>query len=224
MCASGDSRFTRLPRPVRTWFDSQSGKACQYTGVHMPRGIDPIGDIVAVARLYRALRWIRPDIVQAGTPQGGLLGTIAATLARVPVRIYHIRGLPLMTATGPRRRVLWATEKISCRLAHRVLCVSHSIREVAIAEGLCPPEKITVLCGGSGNGVDAEGRFNPAKVAPDVRAKVRQHYAIPLDAPVLGFVGRFHSIKGVSELVDAWKVLPWTPGPSSSGRGAYRGA
>jgi glycosyltransferase involved in cell wall biosynthesis len=175
--------------------------------VDMPRGMNPIRDIVAIARLFRTLRRIQPDIVQAGTPQGGLLGTIAATLARVPVRIYHIRGLPLMTASGPKRRVLRYTEKIACRLAHRVLCVSHSIREVAIAEGLCPPEKIVVFCGGSGNGVDADGRFNPAKLSPDTGAEFRDRCGIPRDAPVVGFVGRFHRIKGVSELADAWNVL-----------------
>jgi glycosyltransferase involved in cell wall biosynthesis len=175
--------------------------------VDMPRGIDPIRDIAAIARLYRTLRRIRPDIVQAGTPQGGLLGTIAATLARAPVRIYHIRGLPLMTATGPKRHVLRYTEKIACRLAHRVLCVSHSIREVAIAEGLCPPDKIVVLCGGSGNGVDAEGRYNPDRLPPEAGAQVRDRYGIPQDALVVGFVGRFHSIKGAGELLDAWTVL-----------------
>jgi len=31
---------------------------------------------------------------------------MAATLGRVPVRIYHQHGLPLMTATGLKRR-LW---------------------------------------------------------------------------------------------------------------------
>ena len=39
-------------------------------------------------------------------PKGALLAMMAATVCRVPVRIYHQHGLPLMTATGSKRRVL----------------------------------------------------------------------------------------------------------------------
>jgi glycosyltransferase involved in cell wall biosynthesis len=175
--------------------------------VEIPRRISPIGDLFATFHLYRVIRSVRPDIVQAGTPQGGMIGTIAAWLARTPVRIYHIRGLPLMTATGRKRTLLRWTEKLSCRLAHRVLCVSHSIRDVAIAEGLCPPEKIIVLKGGSGNGVDANGMFNPANVSPALGGTTKQELGIPAEAMVVGFIGRLVHIKGIIELAGAWSTL-----------------
>jgi glycosyltransferase involved in cell wall biosynthesis len=175
--------------------------------VDMPRAISPLGDLRAIARLYRVLRQIRPDIVQSGTSKGGLLGTVAAWLARTPVRIYHIRGMPFMTETGKKRHLLKWTEKLSCRLAHGVLCVSHSIRDVAIEEGICPPEKIVVLMGGSGNGVDARGRYSPARRPANERAHVRQQLGIPDDAPVLGFIGRLIRIKGVIELVAMWTSI-----------------
>ena len=63
--------------------------------VDMPRRITPLGDLLATARLCRILWRVRPDIVHAHTPKGGLLGMIAATVTRTPIRIYHIRGLPL---------------------------------------------------------------------------------------------------------------------------------
>ncbi|MBD2138455.1 glycosyltransferase family 4 protein [Anabaena sp. FACHB-1237] len=175
--------------------------------VTMPRRITPFKDIVAIGQIWQQIRQINPLIVHSHTPKGGLLGTIAAWLARVPVRIYHIRGLPLMTATGYKRILLSWSEKVSCLLAHRVICVSHSIREVAINEGLCPQEKITVLCRGSSNGVDAADHFNPANLASDTRKEVRQKYGIPDDAIVVGFVGRIVPDKGIEELVIAWKIL-----------------
>ena len=88
---------------------------------------------------------------------------MAATLCRVPVRIYHQHGLPLMTATGLKRSILRWTERTACRLAHQVICISKSLREVLIAEGLCPPEKIKVLEHGSIDGVEADRQFNPAR-------------------------------------------------------------
>src|SRR5687767_709095 len=57
--------------------------------VAMPRRITPFQDLLAVARLVSVMRRERPDIVHAHTPKGGLLGILAAWIARVPVRIYH---------------------------------------------------------------------------------------------------------------------------------------
>lgn len=175
--------------------------------VEMARRITPIRDLVAITRLRRWLRQIRPHIVHAHTPKGGLLGMIAAWSARVPVRIYHIHGLPLMTARGHKRILLRWSEQLACRLAHQVLCVSHSVREVAVAEGLCPAGKIKVLLNGSINGVDANGRFNPLTRNANERAETRQKYEIPADALVVGFIGRIVRDKGIVELFEAWKIL-----------------
>ena len=174
--------------------------------VPMARRITPVADAVAVLRIYRVLRQIRPDIVHAQTPKGGLLGTIAAWLARVPVRIYHIRGLPLTVATGMRRALLGLTERIACGLATQVLCVSHSLREVVVADGLCPAGKIKVLAGGSGNGVDADERYNPERSRSE-REAIRNALGIPQDATVAGFVGRIVRDKGVIELTRAWSRI-----------------
>jgi glycosyltransferase involved in cell wall biosynthesis len=175
--------------------------------VEMLRQISPLQDLKAILRLCRRIRKIRPTIVHSHTPKGGLLGTIAAWLTRTPIRIYHIRGLPLMTAKGNKRRLLWLSEKIACLLAHRVLCVSHSIREVAITEKLCAPHKIKVLLGGSGNGVDAIGRYNPDRLTTSEHQAIRSEYGIPETALVIGFVGRIVRDKGVHELIQAWKIL-----------------
>ena len=130
---------------------------------------------------------------------------IAAWLARVPVRVYHMRGLPFVTATGLRRRLLRGTERVSCGLAHRVLAVSRSMRSIAIEEGFCEKDKVRVLLGGSGNGVDATGRFVPQPLA--TRLETRAKMKIPADALVIGFVGRLVRDKGVVELASAWSHL-----------------
>jgi glycosyltransferase involved in cell wall biosynthesis len=176
-------------------------------GVEMPRRITVWRDMRAVVGLLRVLRRERPDIVHAHTPKGGLLGMIAATLAGVRARVYHMRGLPVMTARGPRRALLWLTEWVACALAHRVICVSHSLRAVAIDMRITRPDKVRVLLGGSSNGVDAGGRFDPASVAPEARARTRARFGIPADAVVVGFVGRLVRDKGVVELTRAWTRL-----------------
>ena len=175
--------------------------------VEMTRQITPRHDLLALVRLWRLLHKLRPQIVQAGTPKGGLLGIISAWLAGVPVRVYQIHGLPMMTATGRKRIILRWSERIACALADQVLCVSHSIREVAIAERLCPADKITVLLGGSVNGIDTEKKFNPQQMPACLRDQIRAHWGIPSNALVVGYVGRIVRDKGITELAEAWKLL-----------------
>jgi glycosyltransferase involved in cell wall biosynthesis len=181
--------------------------AVEVIGIEMPRRITPWLDLRALVPLVAALRRIRPTIVHAHTPKGGLLGMLAGWMAGTPIRIYHMRGLPLETATGWRRHLLRWTERTSCAVATQVLCVSASLREVALREQLCDPQKIEVLGRGSGQGVDATGTFDPARLPPGTRLATRRKYAIPDDAVVLGFFGRLVRDKGILELIEAWRVL-----------------
>ncbi len=174
--------------------------------VEMSRRVSPAADVESLARLVALLVRLKPNLVHAHTPKGGLLGMIAATLARVPARIYHMRGLPLMTAHGRQRKLLTATERTSCALASRVLAVSASLREVALENRLCVAGKVAVLAGGSGNGVDTD-RFDRSRIAPDVGQKLRATLGIPAEAAVVGFVGRLVRDKGVVELGDAFRAL-----------------
>lgn len=175
--------------------------------VPMARRITPLRDLVAIFKLWRLFRTLRPHIVHAHTPKGGLLGMLAARLAGVPVRIYHMHGLPFITATGLTRRILMATEAVSCRIASQVLCVSSSVRSMAVDLRLSPSGKIHVPLQGSCNGIDAETVFNPNRFTVSERGETRRRYGIPPDATVVGFVGRLARAKGLVELSAAWHML-----------------
>lgn len=175
--------------------------------VEMARRITPGKDLIALAALVKQICSIRPIIVHSHTPKGGLLGMISAWLARVPVRVYHIHGLPFVTASGGKRFLLKCSERLACRLAHQVLCVSDSARDIVISEGFCDPKKIKVLVRGSINGVDAEVKFNPDLIGNEIRMRVRKEYGIPEEAVVIGFAGRVVRDKGVNELAEAWQCI-----------------
>lgn len=174
------------------------------------RRISPLRDLVALVRTIAAIRRFRPAIVNAGTPKAGLVGLLAARLCRVPVRIYTLRGLRLETARGLRRRLFVASERLTAGGAHRVVCVSESLRRRCLDLGLVPAERTLVLRGGSSNGVDA-ARFRPA--AAGEAAARRRGLGIPEDAPVVGFVGRWTRDKGIADLAWAFgeRILPRHP-------------
>lgn len=192
------------PGDQLTEFESEEGIRCH--PVEMPRRITPMRDIAALWEMLRVIKRESPSIVHAHTPKGGLLGIVAARMAGVPIRVYHIHGLPLVTATGHRRRLLAVAERVSCRLATKVLCVSPSVRQEVIQRGLCSAGKVEVLEGGSINGVDALGRFNPDR-SDGSRRSVRERYGISPTSMVVGFVGRLVRDKGIVELADAWQLI-----------------
>ncbi|NGZ01505.1 MAG: glycosyltransferase family 1 protein [Nitrospira sp. WS238] len=200
-----ESHAVSSPGPSLTGFAAKESVTVH--PVSMARRITPFQDLVALFQLWNLFRRLRPHIVHAHTPKGGLLGMIAARLAGVPVRIYHMHGLPFITATGLTRRILMATEAVSCWMASQVLCVSRSVRSMAIDLRLSLSEKIQVLLQGSCNGVDAETTFNSDRLDVSVRSDIRCRYGIPSDAIVIGFVGRLARAKGLVELNDAWRIL-----------------
>lgn len=175
--------------------------------VAMQRRITPLRDLATICQMIFVLMRIRPDIVHASTPKGGLLGTIAARIVRVPVVVYHVRGLAFTGHGTAQRPLLKWTERIACTLAHTVLCVSESVRTELVSEGICASEKTVVLRSGSSNGVAAEERFDPAKFPPGTRQQTRSAFGIPENAVVVGFVGRLVRDKGIVELSEAWREV-----------------
>jgi glycosyltransferase involved in cell wall biosynthesis len=175
--------------------------------VEMSRALSPLRDLQSLRQLVRLLRERQPDIVHAHTPKAGMLSMIAAWITNVPVRIYHVHGLRFATLTGWKRALLISCEKLACRLATQVLCVSRSARSMAIQNQLVDRKKIKVLLRGSINGMDTEGRFNPNNVDFEAARSLREKLNIPQDAVVIGFLGRLVRDKGIEELVAAWQAI-----------------
>jgi len=174
--------------------------------VPMEREIAPLKDGVSLWRLWRLFRRTRPDLVVAGTPKAGLLGTLAARLAGVPHVVYTMHGLRLETALGLKLKVLKIAERVACHSANLVHCVSPSLRARAIELGLVQPDKAVVVGSGSCRGVEVD-RFHASLASRQKASDLRLKLGIPQDAPVIGFVGRFTRDKGIAELYQAFISL-----------------
>src|SRR5260221_13627300 len=171
--------------------------------VPMEREIAPLQDLRCAWHLLGILRRLRPAVTNVGTPKAGLLGGFAAWLTRVPCRFYTLHGLRFETTAGFRRKLLVLAERLACRFAHRVVCVSHSVREKALANGLVHPQKALVIGAGSCNGVDVS-RFAPTPERIRRAAELRREFGITADAPVVLFIGRLTYDKGICELLQAF--------------------
>ncbi|GJQ56132.1 MAG: hypothetical protein HKUEN07_27010 [Rhodocyclaceae bacterium] len=167
------------------------------------RKVALLADLTAMFRLFLLFRRERYAAVSSVTPKAGMLALLAATLARVPLRIHIFTGQVWATRLGWKRWLLKTVDRFMARLATHVLADSPSQREFMIAEGIAPADKISVLGDGSICGVDGE-RFRPDPVR---RAAVRRAQGIPAEASVFLFLGRLNRDKGVLDLADAFASL-----------------
>jgi len=173
--------------------------------VAMEREVSSLRDLASLIRIWRLLRRLRPSICNAGTPKAALLVMLAAWMARVPCRIYTMRGLRLETASGLQRMILVAAERIACACAHRVICVSPSLRDRAVNMNLVATRKTVVLGSGSSNGVDVD-RFVPQPPRIARATEIRRELKLG-NGPVIGYIGRFTRDKGIGELTAAFDLV-----------------
>lgn len=174
--------------------------------VPMEREISPFKDLLALWRLWRLIRRLKPALVNFSTPKAGLLGGVASLLAGVPCRIYTLRGLRLETVRGLKWQVLRICEKTASFSAHRIICISESLRQRGIENGLFPKKKACVLGKGSSNGVDLS-RFTLDAEKIKLVKELCEGFSITEDVPVIGFVGRLTKDKGIVELIDAFGMV-----------------
>lgn len=175
-------------------------------GIAMTREISPKRDLRSFFEIWRLLRKLSPVICNTGTPKAGLLVGLAAWLTRVPCRVYTLRGLRLETTKGIKRGILTIAERVACFSAHRVICVSGSLRERAIHLGIVERRKTVLLGSGSSNGVNVN-RFAPTPEKAALAAALRRDLGIRPNQMVIGFAGRLTCDKGLPELVAAFHVI-----------------
>jgi len=126
---------------------------------------------------------------------------LAATGARVPVRVYELWGLRLETEHGLKRMLLMCLEWLAMACASQVWANSNSLAAAAVAMRLLPKRKIRVLGKGSSHGVDCEHFSRAQPVEPP--ASVVDFVGRSDGALIIGFIGRITRDKGLDTLLNA---------------------
>ncbi|WP_317169893.1 glycosyltransferase family 4 protein [Moheibacter lacus] len=174
--------------------------------IEMTRKITPIQDLVALWRLYRFFKKEKPQIVHSHTPKAGLLGMMAAKLAGIPIRMHTVAGMPLMEATGIKRKILNFVERLTYRSATHVYPNSKGLYEFILNENFTSKSKLKIIGQGSSNGIDTT-YFSPDEVSEETKSELRNKWGIEKNDFVFVFVGRMVKDKGINELVKAFSQL-----------------
>ncbi len=172
--------------------------------LHMERDPSLLADAKALLKVLALVMKLRPRLVVYGTPKASLLGSVASWLLRVPRRVYCVYGLRAETMQGRGRHLMLLIERFIMGLSTDVVAVGDGLRKQLAEAGLRGP--VRVLGRGSANGVDV-ATYELDGSDQSLRRAVRDRYGIPLDAKVVGFVGRITADKGLDTLIEAMKSL-----------------
>jgi glycosyltransferase involved in cell wall biosynthesis len=125
------------------------------------RELHPWRDLRGLVELVLLCRRVRPRLVHANSSKAGVLGRLAAFLARVPVRVFTVHGWAYKAAAGRAATAyLWA-DRLMRPLTTETICVSETERAAGLRARTCDPARTTVIR----NGVALAAR--PAALAGD---------------------------------------------------------
>ena len=168
--------------------------------VAMQRHIAPFHDFISLLKLIRLFHREKPWIVHSMTPKAGLLCMIAAKLCRVPHRIHTFTGLIWPTASGLKRKILIATDKLLCSCATIIIPEGNGVKQDLLSARITS-KPLNVLANGNVRGID----LNHYRLSDEV---VQQAKGLRKDNTITYiFIGRLVADKGITELVNAFVKL-----------------
>ncbi|MBH23405.1 MAG: hypothetical protein CMH57_02860 [Myxococcales bacterium] len=169
--------------------------------IAIPRAIEPLADLKALAHAWTLIRRERFDIVHTHNAKAGVIGRLAARLAGCPVVIHTNHGLPFFVAdrfTLPENIAHLLLEASIARLTDVIFVVSVAEQEKMARFNITPARDVVQI----GQGIDLS-HFDPQRVSAERLRHLRTRWGIPPKAPVVGTIARLVHHKGVDVLLRA---------------------
>ena len=159
------------------------------------RPIHPVKDLLALRRLEKILRQIRPQIVHTHSGKAGILGRLAAARAGVPVIVHTIHGPSFGNfQSAPANFIFRAAERHAAKVTTHFVSVADAMTRQYLAADIGRPEQYTKIFSG----------FNLAPLFYSTNdPKLRAKLGIAPDDLVVGKIARLFKLKGHDDLIAA---------------------
>jgi glycosyltransferase involved in cell wall biosynthesis len=165
-------------------------KATRIAG--LGRSISPLADIRAFFALVAMIKSEHPDVIHTHTAKAGVLGRLAAMIARSKAKRIHTFHGHLLHGyfAGWKTKLVIAIEKFLASHTNYLIAVGNQVRDDLLAAGIGKPAQYRV--------------FFPGLPEPVVAGKSECRKALGLDADKIycTFVGRLTQIKRPDRLLD----------------------
>lgn len=163
----------------------------------MERRISLVKDFISLLRMIRIFAKERPYMIHSITPKAGMISMLAGWITRVPIRIHTFTGLVFPTATGGKKKLLIAMDRLTCACATHIIPEGEGVKRDLMTYRITK-KPLRVIANGNVNGVDLT-YFNRTDEVMKQAATYRLEECF-----TFCFVGRMVRDKGINELVSAF--------------------
>jgi len=165
------------------------------------RNIHLFYDFTALLKIYRFLKREKPDIIHTHTSKAGLLGRLAARLARVPSIIHTPHGHVFFGYFGAlKTKIFILFEKLASRITSKIVALTPREKSDYLSFKVTSEEKLAVIPSGI--------ELHKYQHAPrEERSKLRKELGIAEHSAVVGTAGRLVPVKGPQFLLQAFKQV-----------------
>lgn len=164
------------------------------------RAIHPVLDFVSFWRLLAFFLRARPTIVHTHSAKAGILGRLAAWVARVPVIVHTVHGLSFHPYQSRWLNALYiALERLVAPMTDRWICVADAMRDQSLAAGIGDVSRYVTIRSGM--------ELEPFLQAASRRDAVRADFGFAASDVVFAKVARLAVLKGHEFLLAAFQSL-----------------
>ncbi|MCD6319965.1 MAG: glycosyltransferase family 4 protein [Candidatus Desulfofervidaceae bacterium] len=166
------------------------------------RDPNPLLDLGALFRLYRLIKSGNYDIVHTHTGKAGILGRIAARIARVPIIIHGLHGT--MTSPNPvLDKIYLFLDRFTGRFTDCFISVGEDLKQRYIKRKIGDPSKYRVIH----SGMDLNAFYKAGDLPKPAVIKKRRELGVADDELAVGMVASLEPRKGHKYAISAIREL-----------------
>ncbi|MGB2763544.1 MAG: glycosyltransferase family 4 protein [Candidatus Aminicenantaceae bacterium] len=160
-----------------------------------------IKDLKTFLDIWRIIKKKSPEIVHTHSSKAGLLGRLAAKLARIPIVVHTPHGHVFFGYFGPlKTKIFIILERLVSRITDRIIALTNKEKEDYIKFRIANEDKFDVIY----SGIELD-KFK--ELSEDKKQNLVKELGIPEKSLIIGTVGRLVPVKGHEFLIKAAKYI-----------------